>query len=297
MDLAHKAVVRKWINMEYKIIGDSSLEFRKEYEGDDRFASVALSIDVGDYHIKDDENFNQAELLKKIAETTDDYARSACPAPGVYYDAYVAAKEAGAKHIYVITLSSQLSGSYASAMAGADMFKEDFEDFEIHVVDSRTASCGQLQICDELIRLEEAKLPFNEIVEKIETYRDNVVTYFVLDNLDTFIKSGRIKGIAALAVSKLNIRPVLRGVDGKIAQKDIGRGNKMALRKMVEHIVKDLDGDTSRTLMITHCNTPERAEAVKEMLLEQATFKGVVILEMRGISSMYANDGGVIVTV
>ena len=284
------------MDFNYCIIGDSSLEFRKEYEGDERFSNVALSIDVGDYHIKDDENFNQAELLKKIAETTDDYARSACPAPGVYYDAYVAAMDKGAKHIYAITLSSQLSGSYASAMAGRDMFLEEYPDYDIYVVDSKTASCGELQMCDKLIELEAKGLTFEKIVEEIEKYRDKVVTYFVLDNLDTFIKSGRIHGIAALAIKKLSIRPVLKGVEGKITQRDIGRGTNMALRKMAEHVVKDVNGDTDRILMITHCNCPERAEQVKSMILEQAKFKDVVVLDMRGISSMYANDGGVIVT-
>lgn len=282
--------------MLYKIIGDSSLEFRKEYEGDDRFSNIALSIDVGDYHVKDDESLDLPELLKKIADTKDDYAHTACPAPGVYYDAYVEAKENGAKHIFAITLSSHLSGSYASAMAGLDMFKEEFEDFPIHVFDSKTASCGELQIAEKIIELEEKGLSFEEIVSKVETFRDNVITYFVLDNLDTFIKSGRIKGIASLAIRKLNIRPVLKGVDGKITQKEIGRGTNMALRKMTENIVKDLAGSTERILMITHCNALERAEAVKAMILEKASFKDVIILEMKGLSSTYANEGGVIVT-
>ena len=48
--------------------------------------------------------------------------------------------------------------------------------------------------------------------------------------------------------------------------------------------------------MITHCNAPDRAETMKKLLMEKAEFKGCLIMDTRGVSSMYANDGGVIVT-
>ena len=48
--------------------------------------------------------------------------------------------------------------------------------------------------------------------------------------------------------------------------------------------------------MITHCNNPERANSVKEQILSKVKFKDVLIMDTAGISSMYANDGGVIVT-
>ena len=48
--------------------------------------------------------------------------------------------------------------------------------------------------------------------------------------------------------------------------------------------------------MITHCNCPERAEKVKEMILAKIHVKDVLVMDTRGVSSMYANDGGVIVT-
>ena len=51
-----------------------------------------------------------------------------------------------------------------------------------------------------------------------------------------------------------------------------------------------------KTLMITHCNCLERAEAVKNMVLQKISCRDVVIMDTRGVSSMYANDGGVIVT-
>lgn len=278
--------------MKYKIVVDSCCELKEEYKNDPRFAIVPLSIQVGDYNIMDDENFNQAELLDKLADSSA-APKSACPAPGAYLDAF----ECDAEDIFVVTLSSELSGSYNSAVVAMEMYEEEHGPSNIHIIDSESASCGELQIVEELIKLEEKGLEFDEIVGRIEVFRNGMKTYFVLNTLDTFKKTGRLKGLKSLLVSSLNIKPVLQGVKGNIAQLDQGIGMRKALSKMVDHIVKGLKGRTDKILMISHCNAPERAEQVKEMILRHAQFARVIIVNMRGISTMYANDGGIIVTV
>ena len=278
--------------MNYKIIVDSCCELREEYKDDPRFEIIPLSIEVDGYTIQDDAEFDQADLLARMAASPE-CPKSACPAPAAYMEAY----RTEADHVYVVTLSSKLSGSYNSAMVGKEMYEEEYGPKNIHIVDSETASCGELQIVEELIRLEEKSLSFEDIVKKIEHFRSNVKTYFVLDNLDTFIKTGRIKGMEKLLACKLNIKPVLTGVKGVIAKKDQGIGMGKALNKLVDHIVEELKDKHERVLMISHCNAPERAEKVKQMILSKCHFDKVIVVNMRGISSMYANNGGIIVTV
>lgn len=65
---------------------------------------------------------------------------------------------------------------------------------------------------------------------------------------------------------------------------------------MVDYVVRDVVDAEKKYLMITHCNNPERANSVKEQILSKVKFKDVLIMDTAGISSMYANDGGVIVT-
>jgi len=276
----------------YKIVVDSCCELKEEYLNDERFAVVPLSIEVGDAEIIDDENFNQAELLKKIAECPE-CPRSACPSPNAYMEEY----ETDADHIYVVTLSSALSGSYNSAVLAADLYEEiNDTELKIHIIDSESASCGELQIVDEIIRLEEQGICFDEIVGRIEVFRNSIKTYFVLDTIETFKKNGRISGIRALVATGLNIKPVLQGIKGSIGQLDQAVGMTKALSKMVDHIASEVKNSKERVLMISHCNAPETAEKVKRMILEKCEFAKVVIINMRGISSMYANDGGIIVT-
>ena len=146
------------------------------------------------------------------------------------------------------------------------------------------------------MELEEAGLPFEKIVEEIEAYRDSVQTYFVLDNLETLRKNGRLSGVKALVASTLNIKPVMGGDKGEIVQRSQTIGMKKALSKMTEFVIGEVKNPEKRRLIITHCNAFQRAEQVKKMILEKVSFGECIIMDTRGISSMYANDGGIIVT-
>lgn len=278
--------------MSYKIVVDSCCELPEELSRDERFERIPLGLEVGDYQVLDDESFDQAEFLKKVAEYPK-CPKSSCPSPERFREAY----HVEAEHIYAITLSSHLSGSYNSAVLGKDLYHEKYGDKQIHVIDSESASCGETQIAMKLMELEEKGLAFEEIVRQIEAFRSSIHTYFVLDNLETLRKNGRLSGVKALVASTLSIKPIMAGDKGVIVQRGQSIGMKKALGKMAEMVAAEAPDAENRKLMITHCNAPERAELVCSMIMEKKKFKSTLIMDTRGISSMYANDGGVIVTV
>ncbi len=278
--------------MGYKIVVDSCCELPEEYKRDGRFEIIPLGLEVGDYQIMDDENFNQKEFLEKVAACPV-CPKSSCPSPERYMEAF----RCDAEHVYVVTLSSKLSGSYNSAELGKKLYLEKYGKKDIFICDSESASCGETQIARKAMELEEAGKSFAEIVKELEKLRDGMKTYFVLDNLETLRKNGRLTGVKALVATTLNIKPLMEGVKGSIAQKGQAVGMKKGLAKMAEAVVREADDPESRVLMITHCNCPDRAELVKNMVLGQIKVRDVVIMDTAGISSMYANDGGVIVTI
>lgn len=277
--------------MSYKIIVDSCCELPENLLKDSRFEIVPLGLEVGEYQILDDENFNQTEFLKKVADYPKS-PKSSCPSPERFREAY----HVEADHIYAITLSSHLSGSYNSAVLGKNLYHEKYGDKQIHIIDSETASGGETQIALKLMELEEQGLGFEDIVEKIESFRSSIYTYFVLDNLETLRKNGRLSGVKALVASTLSIKPVMAGDKGVIVQRGQCIGMKKALGKMADMLVQDLQDKPGRRLIITHCNAPARAELVKSLVVDRIQFTDVVIMDTRGVSSMYANEGGVIVT-
>lgn len=279
--------------MSYKIIVDSCGELTQEMKSSGHFETASLEIQVGDHHIIDDETFDQAVFLKYVAEEPE-CPKSSCPSPEKYMEKY----NCDADHVYAVTLSAELSGSYNSAVLGKNLYHEEYGEKDIYVFNSRSASVGETLIAMKVWECEEKGMGFEEVIETVEAYIAEQDTYFVLETLETLRKNGRLTGIKAVVATALNIKPVMGATpEGTICQLSQARGMKKAIGKMVDSVIENLKDSKEKVLAISHCNCRERAEALKEMLLKKAEFKDVIILDTAGISSMYASDGGVIVVV
>ena len=139
-------------------------------------------------------------------------------------------------------------------------------------------------------------MTFEETVSETEAYIEGQHTYFVLENLDTLRKNGRLTGIRSFVASALNIKPVMGSTpQWTICQLGQARGMKRALVKMTEQIVRDGKRTKEKVLAIAHCNCPERAREVERMILDKIHVRDSFIVDTAGISTMYANDGGIIV--
>ena len=277
--------------MSYRIIVDSCGELTDEMKKSGMYKSAPLSMEVNGTHVADDNTFDQARFLRLVAESPH-CPRSSCPSPEEYMSLY----DCGADRVYVVTLSSELSGSYNSAELGRKLFEEEHSDKKIYVFNSRSASVGETLIAMKIRECEERGMDFEEVKECVESYIKGQNTYFVLENLDTLRKNGRLTGIKSLVASALNIKPVMGSTPaGIICQLGQARGIKRALDKMTDHIVQNAESPEEKVLGIAHCNCPERAEKVREILLGKLKVKSSFIVNTAGISTMYANDGGIIV--
>ena len=204
--------------------------------------------------------------------------------------------EGEAQNVYAVTLSSQLSGSYNSAELGKKLYLEENENKNIHVFDSKSASIGETLIAMKIQECEEAGMEFQEVVKEVDQYIETQHTFFVLETLDTLRKNGRLSNLKALVAGALNIKPVMGSTpEGAICQLSQARGMNKALEKMVQEVVAKTKYCEEKILAIAHCNCPQRAALVKEKLEKAANFKDIFVLDTAGVSSLYANDGGVII--
>ncbi|MBP3618008.1 MAG: DegV family protein [Lachnospiraceae bacterium] len=271
-----------------RLIADSCADFTPEKKTwtDVRLVPLTLTVDKED--VIDDETFCQKKFLEKMRRSLE-CPRSACPSPERYMREFE-----GADEIFVVTLSKHLSGSYQSAMLAKQMYQEEHPEVKIEVVDSWSASVGESIIVLKLRSLLD-KFNFEEIVKKITTFRNNSQTKFVLEDLDVFIKNGRLTHVQAILCNALNIKPLLAGKEGQIVKLDQARGVERTLKKLVDSVVADVKEATTRTLAIAHCNHPERAERVRQMIMSKVPFRECMIVNTGGVSTMYANEGGIIV--
>lgn len=278
----------------YKIIIDSCGELTENIKEDGHFQTVSLELEVDGYRIVDDAGFDQLDFLRRVKESRT-CPKSSCPSP----EQYMAAYEGDADHVYVVTLSDKLSGSYNSAVLGKNLYEEEHADGKkIYVFNSRSASIGETLIGLKVQEFENAGMVFEDIVNKTEEYIDSMNTYFILESLETLRKNGRLTNLKAFIANTLNIKPVMGSTDeGAICQLDQARGMNKALEKMIANMISRTKDCENRILAISHCNCPERAKILKEKIEKIAKFKKIIVVNTAGVSSMYANDGGVIMAV
>ena len=279
--------------LKYKIVIDSCGELLDKWKNKAYIESVPLTLIVGGEEIIDDETFDQKEFLRKIAECPE-CPKSACPSPERYLQAF----RCEAEHIYGVTLSAELSGSYNSAVLGRNLLLEEEPDKKVHIFNSCSASVAETMIAMKIEEYEEKGMSFEEIVENVERYIEEQNTLFVLENLETLRKNGRLSRTKAFVAGALKIKPVMAATpEGTICQLDQARGINKALLKLVDHMMERNPDSKGKVLGISTCNCRERAEMLKEAFLAKGQFADVIIQDMGGLSSLYANDGGVIVVV
>jgi len=277
--------------MKYKIIGDSSCDISKEMEESMNISIAPLYFSLDGEEFIDDETLDLDYYLSKIANSPN-VPKSSCPSIQDYLERF----EGDHKWVFGITLSSELSGSYNSAMNAKAMFLEKNPNKKVHIFNSFGASSVEVLPALKIKELIDAGEDFESIVEKVEAFIDDSKVLFVLDKIDTLEKNGRLSIMKAKIVRVLNLKLILKANQlGEIDMVTKARGIKKALKKMVVEMDKIGNITSKKTLVITHCNALERAEYVKEVVESMYNFKEIIIIKMRGLSSTYANDGGIII--
>lgn len=282
--------------MTYKIIGDSCLDLTEELKKDPGFQMIPLTLQVGNVQVIDDETFDQSAFIEMV-KACPECPKTACPSPESFKKAY---EEADVDAVFVITLSNHLSGSYNSAVLAKELYEEEKKKAgetvtkKIAVIDSLSASSGELDQALYIRDLCEQGLDFETVAEMAEAYSHRMKTYFVLETLDTLRKNGRLSGLQAFFATALNIKPVMGAEEGVIIKLDQARGINKALQRMCDIAVKETGDTSGKRVVICHVNHQERALYVKAELEKRASFKEIVITEAAGVATVYANDGGII---
>ncbi|MDO5027358.1 MAG: DegV family protein [Tissierellia bacterium] len=274
--------------MERIIISDSGLELNQELEKRLNIKIVPFHLDLGDKSFVD-ENLDIRNFINEMHAYMG-AAKSAAPSPQAFYE-----KMLGADEVFIVTLTSKLSTVYNSASIARDMFLDDFPDKKVHVFDSKSAVAGETLIAIKIQEMIDEGKSFEEIVERVEKFIKEMETLFVLENLDNLIKNGRMSRLVGRIASALSINPVCKADDGVIEVVNKTRGMKAGINRMVDQIIKSMGDASSKTLVISHVLKPERAEEVKKKVLEKASFKDIQIVGAKGLTSVYANEGGIVV--
>jgi DegV family protein with EDD domain len=276
--------------MDFRIVADSSCDLNDDLRKKVDIGIVPLKLDVDDKTFVDDSKLNVKDLLTAMKNSLNPIKTSS-PSPGDFITEY----EKG-KNVFVVTLSSALSSTYSNAVLAKNIVLEQNSNKFIHVFDSLSASIGETLISLKIFDMIQKSYSKFDIVEKVEQYIKEMKTYFVLESLDNLIKAGRISKIKGLLANALSIKPIMGSdEDGSIRLVEKVRGSKRVYKRLVDVIGEEEQKFEDKILGIAHCNALEKAEELKKDIEDKYNFKEIIIVEMAGLSTVYANDGGIVI--
>ena len=275
--------------MSYKILCDSCTDLTPAQLKDPHFHIVPLTIRVGEKVFVDEPGLNCGELLWNM-KSCPEAPKTSCPAPAQYLELFEGEEE----DIYVVTLSALLSGSHNVAAQAKSIYVDEGGAKHNHIFNSCSASAGQVCVAMKIQELAETGLPFQRVVAETEKYIAEMNTLFVLESLDNLRKNGRLTGLQSVVTGALKIKLLMGSTPvGEIQKLGQGLSIKQTLSKMVDMVAQDAR-HVGRRLVLSHCNCLERAFYVRELLEQKCRLKEIIITETGGISTVYANDGGVV---
>ena len=276
--------------MDYKIVVDSCCDIGPELREKLGIISVPLILMLEDKEFVDDKALVLSDFMAKMKACVGKIG-SAAPSPAAYMDAFINAGKS-----FAVTLSSQLSASYASAKAGLNLARESKDkDVESYVFDSKSASAAEILIVLKIRDFLNKGLHRQEIISHVENFIKNMKTYFVLENHDNLVKNGRMNKLSSKVLGALDIKLVMGADDeGKIKLYSKPRGEKRMIERLVSLIGESGRKTETEKLVITHCNNPGLAEKLATEIKNKFTFNEILVLPTGGLSSLYADDKGVI---
>jgi DegV family protein with EDD domain len=247
-----------------------------------------MSLILGSNEYVDNDSLDIPTFMAEMKACTDRVS-SAAPSPHAFMEAITSAISS-----FIVTISSQLSASYANAEMGKAFAAEEGVT-DVHVFDSKSASAGEVLVAIKLRELISNGIPKDQIISSLNQFIDNMKTFFVLERYENLIKNGRLNKITGKIIQVLNVKLIM-GDDGNGTIKLFAkpRGTEQMIDKLVSYIKSSNRPTTGESLVICHSNNLPLAKQLSNTFKTHFNFKEILIIPTRGAISLYADDRGIV---
>lgn len=252
------------------------------------FRAVPLKIHTAAREYVDDDGLDVASMVADL-RTVKGKSGSSCPNFSDWSEAF-----RGADMVFAYTISSNLSGSYASACSAAEAMREERPDMQIHVFDSLSTGPEMQLMIEKTAELISAGNSFTEIVDGVNRYHETTHLTFSLESLHNLAVNGRVNPTVAKIAGVLGIRVIaIASTVGTIEMLHKCRGEQSMLRTM--WMTMKERGYVGGKVRIAHCFNESAAEALTAMIRAEYRYADIERTLCRGLCSFYAEKGGLLV--
>lgn len=273
-----------------RIVTDSSCDLPDIIIDKYNIGLAHLNIIFGDKTYIDKKEIGEEEFYSMM-KNSKKLPKTSSPSPQRFIKEF----EKEQADIIVVCLSSKLSSTHSSALIAKKMYEEDGGKNKIKVIDSLSGSLGMGISIIKACRMIEVGNEFDKIVDFIENDLKNSKTYVYLNTLENAVKAGRMSAVTGAIASALNFKFIVKVEDGLVKFVEKARGEKKILNKMLKRVENESDDIKNSIIGIAHSNALEKAEHLKEMLLEKYDLKEIVISKMSSTIGTYASEGAVLI--
>lgn len=220
--------------MDYRIVTDGSCDLPPELCREKDIGVVPFYVSFGseDYQ-KEIVDIPIRTFYDQMVADPTTFPKSSMPLVQDYVDVFKPIVAEG-KAIICICITTKFSGSYQSAMNAKEMLMESYPDARITVMDSTINTVLQGIFVLEAVRMYEAGLPYEKVIEELEAIKGTGRIFFTVGNIDYLKHGGRIGKLAGLAGSMLGIRPLITMKEGEIFSSGLARSRRKSLEKVYE---------------------------------------------------------------
>lgn len=270
--------------MSVRIMADSTSDIGPERAKEWGVTLIPLKVLFGEEEFLDGVDMQLEEFYQRLV-TSEKLPTTSQPDPEAFLTVFQEAKEAG-DDVVVVTISSNLSGTFQSATIAKEMCEYD----NIYIVDSMQVTCTMLMMVRRGLKLAEEGKSGREIYEILETEKSHYCIYAAIGDLTYLEKGGRLSKVGAAAGSMLNLKPVITIANtGVVKLAGMARGQHGAYAKMLKLIESDGGLDFSREMCIGYTGDMDVFVPFNEYLKGKMDISGFV--ESR-IGTVIGTHGG-----
>ncbi|MBN1246834.1 MAG: DegV family protein [Anaerolineae bacterium] len=233
-----------------------------------------------------------ADTFYQWLRARKDFPTTSQPSAGAFIDFFQqVAENTGTNTILGVFLSSEMSGTIASAMQARGHLFETRPDLQIEIIDSRSVSMGLgLQVLAAL-RAAAKGLSVEETIQAVRRRQAAIHVLFAVDTLEYLHRGGRIGGAARLVGSALNLKPVLTFVDGRVEPLEKVRSRAKSLRRIIELAEERLAGQRPKELALIHAEAEAELPMFEEMVRGRLQPERVCTVKLTPVVGTHGGPG------
>lgn len=277
--------------MAIKIITDSACDLTRAMEEQCGVEIIPLQVDIEGTLYRDREDITPDKVYDKMREGA--VPKTSLVLSDRLSDSLTQHAKEGDEIIY-IAFSGALSGSYNLAKLTADDVCAEYPDFKVEVIDSKCASFGQGMVVWFACQALKDGMGYDELVEKVRYWSDNMEHIFTVDDLEYLYRGGRISKAVKMVGGLLGIKPILHVDDeGRLTSLEKFRGQKKTIARMVDMMGELNPNIANETVGIIHADSPAVAEEMRTMIVEKYGCKNILMGELGAVIGAHAGPGTV----